>query len=112
MNQRDQHEQALSEAVAKKAIRRYRLAFAAGAIVAASSIIGFAVTTRFFLAEKQAHQRAVALERSQSQLRQQAESEAAKSRQVIQFLKDMLKDVGPWVALGRDTKMLREISDR
>jgi tetratricopeptide (TPR) repeat protein len=112
MNQRHQHEQALSEVVAKKAVRRHRLAFAAATAVAASSIIGFALTTRLFLAERQAHRLAVALEQSQSQLRQQAESEAAKSRQVIQFLKDMLQGASPWVELGRDTKMLREISDK
>ena len=34
------------------------------------------------------------------------------SQQVAQFLKDMLKGVGPSVALGRDTKMLREILDK
>ena len=39
-------------------------------------------------------------------------TEASKSRQVAQFLKDMLKGVGPSVALGRDTKMLREILDK
>jgi tetratricopeptide (TPR) repeat protein len=41
-----------------------------------------------------------------------AQTEAAKSKQVAQFLKDMLKGVGPSVALGRDTKMLREILDK
>ena len=52
-------------------------------------------------------------------LRQQAEAdekkaktEASKSQQVAQFLKDMLKGVGPSVALGRDTTMLREILDK
>jgi eukaryotic-like serine/threonine-protein kinase len=41
-----------------------------------------------------------------------AKKEAAKSQQVAQFLTDMLKGVGPSVALGRDTKMLREILDK
>jgi len=41
-----------------------------------------------------------------------AETEAAKSEQVAQFLKDMLNGVGPSVALGRDTTMLREILDK
>jgi len=31
---------------------------------------------------------------------------------VAQFLKDMLAGVGPSVALGRDTKMLKEILDK
>ena len=41
-----------------------------------------------------------------------AETEASKNNQVAWFLKDMLKGVGPSVALGRDTTMLREILDR
>ena len=41
-----------------------------------------------------------------------AKAEAAKSQQIAQFLQDMLKGVGPSVALGRDTKMLREILDQ
>jgi len=41
-----------------------------------------------------------------------AKAEAAKSQQVARFLQDMLKGVGPSVALGRDTKMLREILDQ
>jgi tetratricopeptide (TPR) repeat protein len=40
-----------------------------------------------------------------------AQTEAARSRQVAQFMKDMLKGVGPRVALGRDTKLLRDILD-
>ncbi|HXP59167.1 MAG TPA: serine/threonine-protein kinase, partial [Dongiaceae bacterium] len=38
-------------------------------------------------------------------------TEAAKSRQVVKFLTDMLDGVGPSKALGRDTTMLREILD-
>jgi serine/threonine protein kinase/tetratricopeptide (TPR) repeat protein len=89
----------------QKTMRRHKLAFVAGGAVALSLVIGFAVALWLFLAEKRA-------ERVQAQLRQQAEAESAKSRQVAQFLKDMLKGVGPSVALGRDTAMLREISDR
>jgi len=44
--------------------------------------------------------------------RTQAKLEAAKSKQVAEFLKDMLDGVGPTVALGRDTRMLREILDK
>jgi eukaryotic-like serine/threonine-protein kinase len=42
----------------------------------------------------------------------QAAAEAIKSREVAQFLKEMLAGVGPSVALGRDTTMLREILDK
>ncbi len=41
-----------------------------------------------------------------------AQTEAAKSKQVAQFLKDMLYGVSPSVARGRDTRLLREILDQ
>jgi Tfp pilus assembly protein PilF len=41
----------------------------------------------------------------------QARTEAAKSRQVAEFLKKMLQGVDPSVALGRDTSLLRYILD-
>jgi tetratricopeptide (TPR) repeat protein len=41
-----------------------------------------------------------------------AKAEAARSRQIAHFLQDMLKGVGPSVAQGRDTKMLREVLDQ
>jgi tetratricopeptide (TPR) repeat protein len=44
--------------------------------------------------------------------RQKADQNGAKSEQVARFLRDMLKGVQPSVALGRDTKMLREILDK
>jgi serine/threonine protein kinase len=54
----------------------------------------------------------------QAELRQKAEAneklaqtEAAKSQQTAQFLEDMLNAVGPSVAAGRDTRLLRDILD-
>jgi len=44
--------------------------------------------------------------------RAQAEAQARKSRQVAQFLSDMLQGIQPDVALGQDTTILREILDR
>ncbi len=41
-----------------------------------------------------------------------ARAEAAKSQQIARFLQDMLKGVGPSVALGRDTKLLHEILNK
>jgi len=78
----------------------------------------------FFYQQKQTR-RALQISENEVKLRQQAESErqravaaetlakteASKSQQVAQFLKDMLQGVGPSVALGRDTTMLREILD-
>ena len=92
--------------------KRNKIAFAAASAVLAALIIGLGVSTWMFFKEKQARERAVAAEKAQSQERKKAETEASKSRQVAEFLKDMLKGVGPSVALGRDTKMLREILDK
>jgi serine/threonine protein kinase/tetratricopeptide (TPR) repeat protein len=103
----------------QKTVRRHKLGFAAAGAVVTALVIGLGLSTWLFVKEKAARQRAVAAEKTQSQLREQAqagekkaETEAAKSRQVAQFLKDMLAGVGPSRALGRDTKMLREILDK
>jgi len=45
------------------------------------------------------------------QAHRRAATEAAKSQQVTRFLEKMLQGVGPSVAVGRDTTMLREILD-
>jgi serine/threonine protein kinase len=44
--------------------------------------------------------------------RRSAETAAARSQQVASFMQAMLEGVGPSVALGRDTAMLREILDK
>ena len=71
--------------------RRHKLAFAAGIAVAAALLVGFGIYTWLFLAERAARQRADLTE---------------------QFLLDVLNGVGPSVALGRDTALLREILDK
>ncbi|MGA2444523.1 MAG: serine/threonine-protein kinase [Opitutaceae bacterium] len=103
----------------QKLVRRNKLTFIAAGAIAVVLVIGLAVSTWMFFREKAARERAVAAEQAQARLRQQAqaaqrtaETEAAKSRQVAQFLTDMLKGVGPSVALGRDTTLLREILDK
>ncbi|MBI3850249.1 MAG: serine/threonine protein kinase [Verrucomicrobia bacterium] len=82
----------------QKLVRRNKIAVAATSAVAAALIFGLGVSTWLFLKERFEHQHALA--------------EAAKSKQVAEFLKDMLKGIGPSVALGRDTTMLREILDK
>src|SRR5437899_593520 len=89
----------------QKLVRRNKLAFAAGAAVAAALVIGLAVALWQSVEKTCAYTRALAAEKA-------AQAEAAKSRQVAQFLKDMLNGVGPSVAVGRDTKLLREILDK
>jgi serine/threonine protein kinase/tetratricopeptide (TPR) repeat protein len=100
----------------QKLVRRNKLVVLAGSAVVVSLIAGFTISTFSLVREKAAHKRAVAAEQAQIELRQQAEAEkknaqaeAARSTQVAQFLKDMLRGVGPGVARGRDTALLREI---
>ena len=89
----------------QKLVRRNKLAFLAASVVTGALIIGLGVSTWMFFQEQQARQQADAE-------RKKAQTEAAKSQQVAQFLKDMLEGVGPSVALGRDSTMLREILDK
>jgi serine/threonine protein kinase len=103
----------------QKLIRRNKLAFVAVSAVTAALLMGLGLSTWMFFKEKEARQRAVAAEKAQTQLRQQAEAqeaktktEASKSQQVARFLQEMLNSVGPSVALGRDTTMLREILEK
>ena len=69
--------------------------------------------------EARLRQEAETAHASETRLRLQAEAnakqsktEAAKSKQVAHFLEDMLAGVGPSVALGRDTALLREVLDK
>ena len=82
----------------QKLVRRNKLAFAAASAVAAALLLGLATSTWLLVKERES--------------RRQADAAAQKSRQVARFLKDMLNGVGPSVALGRDTTMLREILDK
>jgi serine/threonine protein kinase/tetratricopeptide (TPR) repeat protein len=75
----------------KKFIRRNKLVVFSGIAVLLAVMIGLAVASIGFV---------------------RARHEAIRSEQVAQFLKDMLKGVGPSVALGRDTKLLHEILDK
>ncbi len=81
----------------KKFIRRNKVGVLAGSAIFAALAIGLILA---FISWLQARQ--------QTEI---ARIQAARSEQVAQFLKNMLKGVGPSVALGRDTKLLREILD-
>jgi serine/threonine protein kinase/Tfp pilus assembly protein PilF len=117
----------------QKMVRRHKLAFVSTTAVAAALVIGLGLSTWQFIEKSRAYKRAVIAEQEQSRLReaaetaqasearlrQQAESdkktaqiEAERSKQVTQFLEEMLQGVGPSVALGRDTMLLREILDK
>lgn len=82
----------------QKFVRRNQVACSASAAVAIATVAGLAVSTGLFFREQAA--------------RREADREAQRSKQVAHFLEDMLKGVGPGVALGRDTALLREILDK
>jgi eukaryotic-like serine/threonine-protein kinase len=87
----------------QKTVRRHKFGFAAAGAVVAALVLGLGISTWMFFKEKQARQRAVAAEHEQIRLREEAQksraeaeagqqkarTEAAKSQQVAQFLKDM-----------------------
>jgi len=81
----------------RKLMRRHRTLFTSLAAIAVI-LIGATIlsTTLFVKADRESAR---------------ARTEAVKSEQVAAFLTEMLKGVGPSVAQGRDTQMLREILD-
>ena len=88
----------------RKFIRRYRVPVIAVAAVVVSLVGGLIATGISLVRENVARERAVAAERA-------SHAAAEKSHQVAQFMKDMLGGVGPSVARGRDTTLLREVLD-
>lgn len=82
----------------QKLVRRNKVVFIAGTAVTIAIVVGLVVSTSLYFREQAA--------------RRDADLEAQRSRQVALFLEDMLKGVGPGVARGRDTTLLREILDK
>jgi hypothetical protein len=109
----------------QKLVRRNKLAFIAASAVAAALVLGVIASTAEAVRARRAEQQQSRLrelaeqsQRIEAQQRHEAEAEtkiaeteAAKSQQVTQFLDEMLGGVSPWVAAGRDTTVLREILD-
>ncbi len=75
----------------QKVVRRNKLAFGAASAVVVALAVGLAVSTAMYL---------------------RARTEAIRSAQVGQFLKDILASVDPGVAMGRDTALMRDILDK
>ena len=89
----------------RKFAHRHKLGVATSATVAVAVLVGVVGTSYgliWALRERKAAQASAA----------HAETEAVRSEQVAQFLKDMLKGVAPSKAMGRDTAMLQEIVDQ
>jgi len=96
----------------QKLVRRNRIVFVIAASVTAALVFGLVISGWSLAKEKKSRQEA---ENSRSQAvanEKKALAEAAKSQQIARFLGDMLEGVGPSVALGRDTAILREILDK
>jgi len=89
----------------QKMVRRNKIAFAAVGAVAAALVIGLGIATWQFFEKSKAYNRAVAAEI-------QAKDQAAKNRQIAQFLGDMLNNIYPAAAQGRDTALLRDLLDK
>jgi serine/threonine protein kinase len=89
----------------QKLVRRNKFAFAAGAGIAASLVIGLAIALWQSIEKTRAYNRAVVAERD-------AKTEAIASKQIAQFLENMLEGVGPEVAKGRDATILKEILNK
>ena len=75
----------------QKLVRRNKLTFAAASAVVVALVLGLGLSTILFF---------------------RASREAAKSQQINKFLSSVLEGVGPAVALGRNTTMMREILDK
>ena len=89
----------------QKIVLRNKLLFIGIGVIAMLLIISLIVVSASLARERQARREA-------DNGKQKAQTEAAKSQQITLFLEDMLQGVGPSVALGRDTTMLRDILDR
>ena len=86
----------------RKVVQRNKLLFFGIGIITALLFASLIVVTAS-LAKQRKSAREAELEK------QRAQTEAARSQQVTKFLEDMLGGVGPDIALGRDTAILREI---
>src|SRR5262249_99799 len=79
-------------------VRRTKVVCAASAAVALAVIAGLIASTWMFLIKQEALKR--------------ADLEARRSQQVAKFLQEMLQGVGPTIAMGRDTQLLRDILEK
>jgi tetratricopeptide (TPR) repeat protein len=86
----------------QKLVRRNKVAFAAGAGIAAALVIGLAIALWQSIEKTRAYHRAVAAER-------EARNNEEQAQQIAQFFEDVLAGAGPEVAKGRDPTILKEI---
>jgi serine/threonine protein kinase/tetratricopeptide (TPR) repeat protein len=96
----------------RKTVLRNKFLFVGIGVIAVLLVGSLIVVCASLTKERQARREAKAAQGQAEGDKTKAQTEAAKSHQVTQFLEQMLQGVGPSVALGRDTTMLREILDR
>jgi tetratricopeptide (TPR) repeat protein len=96
----------------QKSILRNKLLFGGIGAILTLLVVGLGVVTWLLAREKTARRDANTARVQAVADKTKASAEAAKSAQVTRFLEDMLEGVGPSVALGRDTTMLREMLNR
>ena len=89
----------------QKMVLRNRLLFSGITIIVLLLLAGLIIVTVSLAKEQRLRREAQAAEAK-------AEAEAVKSQQTKQFLEDMLNGVGPPVAAGKDTQLLRILLDR
>src|SRR4029434_10400061 len=82
----------------QKAAQRNKLLFAGLGVIALLLIVSLIAVAVSLAKERRS--------------RREAEAASTKSQQVTKFLEEMLQGVGPSVALGEDTKLLRRILDQ
>jgi serine/threonine protein kinase/tetratricopeptide (TPR) repeat protein len=82
----------------QKTVARNRLLFGSLTVIALLLMVSLALVSASLARERKT--------------RREVQTAAAKSEQVTRFLKDMLQGVGPSVALGQDTTMLKGILDK
>ncbi len=96
----------------QKAALRNKFLFIGIGLVAGIFVVSLIIVSASLAKERQAHREAGAALQQAEADKAKSQTEAVKSRQVTQFLENMLEGVGPSVALGQDTTMLRGILDR
>jgi eukaryotic-like serine/threonine-protein kinase len=96
----------------QKLVLRNKLVFAGVSIIAVLLFTSLIVVSESLAKERQARREADAALRQAEAEKANAQTEAIKSQQVTRFLENMLRGVGPSVAQGQDTKMLRGILNR
>src|SRR5215468_8303847 len=81
----------------QKTVLRNKLLFTGIGVIAALLVVSLIIVSATLAQERQS--------------RRKADVASARSQQATKFLEDMLNGVGPSIARGRDTTMLREILD-